>query len=503
MLRKSVKRPRTRTFDSTRSVDRVRSTSDSGTRRRSRRSSVSQHVLCETRENSVLFDYEQRSKSAFDGIVDVLKQISALQHEADFEEKAQQMARQKLGFNLPDDILSSAWVDQLDMKRLYAWSVFETYKEYCNTFYGADPLRHMDENSFDEFIQECGFHTVDVSPCADGRLAHVIRYVLRLPHKAIRRKSYAGATFDVEDSIQKWVETEFLRFREGKPNTADEPTRYLKVVTYHLSSIDGAHEGCAAHGSDDGVAAKAGLDRLIAFKKSIENSFCCGSSIDILLIGVDTATDAIRVHVPNENGDTSLTQYVDSMDLYKSSLSMNEQSSIALIERAIRADNSGVTPGMFKFVNKLLVNNFSQIEYVKNNIGASYPDIGHAERFIGAGVGFEEIQLRNLMYFAYLNTIEEATMDIDVGIKIFTGLNVSKGLPVPIVVRFDHHSHIEGSKERAAARCKQVAEAIMQRFEQLYADGFVHILQVTRDCDSNDSIELLNNTVIKELAGAH
>ena len=36
--------------------------------------------------------------------------------------------------------------------------------------------------------------------------------------------------FDIEDSIQKWTEVELARFREGRPNTADAPTRYLKVV---------------------------------------------------------------------------------------------------------------------------------------------------------------------------------------------------------------------------------------------------------------------------------
>jgi len=69
---------------------------------------------------------------------------------------------------------------------------------------------------------------------------------------------------------------------------------------------------------------------------------------------------------------------------------------------------------MARLIERLIVNNLSQIAYVRAFHGEHYADIGHAERFIGAGVGFEEIQLRNLMYFAYLDTVEEATADLDV-----------------------------------------------------------------------------------------
>jgi hypothetical protein len=92
----------------------------------------------------------------------------------------------------------------------------------------------------------------------------------------------------------------------------------------------------------------------------------------------------------------------------------------------------------------LIENNLSQIDYVRAFTPAATPDIGHAERFIGAGIGFEEIQLRNLTYFAYLDTVEEGAADLDVGIKIFTGLNVSRSLPVPIVVRYDYHGSVPG-----------------------------------------------------------
>jgi carboxysome shell carbonic anhydrase len=187
---------------------------------------------------------------------------------------------------------------------------------------------------------------LDVTPCADGRLAHVIRYVLRLPQSAVRRKSYAGATFDVEDSIQKWTKVEMLRHREAKPNSADEPTHYLKVVAYHFSSVDPLHQGCAAHGSDTNVAAKAGLQRLESFREAIESSFCCGASIDLLLMGVDTDTDALRIHVPDQNGNIDLDRSIDTLSLYEETAGANASQAIDAINAVITECNETVQSGM-------------------------------------------------------------------------------------------------------------------------------------------------------------
>lgn len=460
---------------------------------------TSGHPLSNDRENRRLFGYEDRIKKAFDGIVPVLKKISALQHESDFEVQAQRIAHDQLGSELPEEILADAWVDQLDMRRLYAWCVFQTYRRYSDEFYTQDPLSHSGADGFDEFIQSCGFHTVDISPCSDGRLAHVIRYVLRLPHRKVRRRSYAGSMFDIDNSVEKWVETEMHRFREGKPNTADAPTRYLKVVVYHFSSLDPSHLGCAFHGSDDAKAVDAGIERLNTFKTAIENSFCCGASIDLMLIGMDTDTDAIRVHVPDADGVINKDRFVDTMDVYKVTQFGTPAEGREFIANQIRSATPDVLEGTAKFAALLIENNLSQIDYVRRYFGGAYPDAGHAERFIGAGDGFEEKQLRNLMYFVYLHTVEEAVAHTDVGIKIFTGLNISKGLPVPVVVRFDYHGQVPGARERAQEHCERVARAFKERYADLAERGMLHILQVVRDCNSNAPIEVLAcsvNTVV-------
>lgn len=453
------------------------------------------HALVRADENARLHDYERGVKASFDAIVPTLKRVSALQHEENFELQAQRIAKDQLGFELPEQVLADAWVDQLDMRRLFAWCVFKVYERFCDDFFGNDPLGAPgEEERFQESLQECGFHTLDISPCADGRLAHVIRYVLRLPFRAVRRKSYAGAMFDIEDSIEKWVETEMLRFREGRPNTADAPTRYLKTVVYHYSSVDPEHEGCAAHGSDTERAAQAGLERLQAFQQAIQNSFCCGASIDLLLIGLDTDTDAIRAHLPNAAGEIDTGRYVDAADLYDATRYLAAGEAQERVLQAVR-DVNDAPDGMVRLVAQLLENNFSQIEYVRNYHGRHYEDIGHAERFIGAGIGFEEVQLRNLTYFAYLDTVEEAAPDLDVGVKIFSKLNVARGLPIPVVVRYDYHNRVPGARERAVEHCQRVADALADRYEDLTRQGLLHTLLVVRDCKPDGRIEVLGSSL--------
>ncbi|MEA1051403.1 carboxysome shell carbonic anhydrase [Lamprobacter modestohalophilus] len=467
------------------------------------------HPLTDAAANARLYDYESSVKHAFDNLVPVLKQIASERCEPDFVARAQSIARAELGFELPAYVLEDTWVTGLDMRRLFAACVFETYHRVSDRFFTADPLGGRDGKDFERFLLDCGFHLMDVTPCADGRLAHAISYVLRLPYGRVRRKSYAGSLFDIENTVEKWVETELTRFREGRPNTADSPTRYLKVVMYHGSSVDPVHQGCAAHGSDDAAAASAGLERLRAFRQAIENSFCCGASVDLLLVGLDTDTDAIRVHVPDADGYCDLEHWLDAAKVYEITRGLSPAQARERIKELVRAHapsksaGAALSDGLVRLIVGLIENNLSQIDYVRQYHGGSYADIGHAERFIGAGIGFEEIQLRNLTYFAYLSTVEEGAKDIDVGIKIFTGLNVNRGLPVPVIVRHDYHGGVPGARERAVEHCERIAAALKARYPQLCADGMLHCLRAVRDCDAAAPIEIVGSSLQPAASAGH
>lgn len=463
-------------------------------------SNGSQHPFTRWDENARLYDYEQQVKRAFGRIEPSLQRLSAMQHEIDFVPQAQRVAKSELGFELPEVLLADSWIKPLDIGRLYAWCVFETFRQMSDDFFSVKPLTDAADADFQSFLEECGFHTLDVSPCADGRLAHVIRYVLRLPYKAVRRKSYAGAMFDVDDSLQKWIETEMLRHREGIPNRADEPTRYLKVAVYHHSSSLPDCEGCAAHGSDTRRAASAALERLKDFRQGVENTFCCGASIDLLLIGLDTDNDVIRLHLPDAQGEIDVEHYVDAAQLYEATRAKSGTGAMEIVktylsDKSSEAERSLPAEGMMLLSARLLCSNISQIDYVRQYHDGKYRDIGHQESFIGTGIGFEEVQLRNLTYFAYLKTVEEGAKDMDVGVKIFTGLNVKRGLPIPVVIRYDYHGRVPGARQRAESRCQQLNEALHNRFSDYVDKGMLYTLMMVRDCQEDGTAEVIGSSL--------
>lgn len=466
------------------------------------------HPLTDAVSNAALQAYDQTVKQRFDRIVPVLKRISALQHDDAFVQRAQAMARAELDCELPLPILETAWVQQLDMRSLFAWCVFEAYEQTSIEFFCQDPLAgrpgSQSAEAFDSFLLECGFHLFDITPCADGRLAHAIAYGLRLPFSSVRRRPHAGALFDVENTVNRWVRTEHRRYREGVPNPAHADTRYLKVVLYHFSSRDPQHEGCAAHGSDDALAASCGLSRLQDFQQAVQNSFCCGASVDLLLLGIDTDTDAIRVHMPGLDGSIRLDRWLDAQEVYSLTRPLSvEQGRSRIAQLVEQAAASSPDPGMVRLVSKLLENNISQIDYVRQQHQGHYADAGHAERFIGVGLGFKEIHLRNLTYFAHLDTVEEGAADLDVGVKIFKGLNVARGLPIPVVIRFDYHGQVPGARERALSHGQRVLEAIQARYADLCDRGLLHALVSLRDQDRHVAAETVGSTITFPIAGGH
>jgi len=472
------------------------------------RSAAGLHPLSDGRANAALRAYEERTLGAFDRIVPVLKRISALQHEPDFIAQAQRLALAELGHELPQPVLDTAWTSQLDMRTLFAWCVFEAYEHTSISFFNDDPLAAQagssDAEAFNAFLLECGFHLLDITPCADGRLAHAIAYALRLPFSSVRRRSHAGAMFDVENTVDRWVKTEHRRYREGLPNPAHNDTRYLKVVVYHFSSNDPCHEGCAAHGSNDEAAAAQGLQRLKDFQQAVENSFCCGASVDLLLVGMDTDTDAIRVHVPGRDGSTNLDSWLDAHAVYEATRGLNADQGRQRIEEMVHtAAASTPDAGMVQLIARLIEHNISQIDYVRQYHGGSYSDFGHAERFIGVGIGFKEVHLRNLTYFAYMDTVEEGAPDLDVGVKIFKGLNVSRGLPIPVVLRFDYHGAVPGARERAITHCERVKTAIEARYSDLCEQGLLHTLLTVRDRDRHCPAETVSSSITFNTGGGH
>ncbi len=463
-----------------------------------------EHALVDQALNQSLYAYEQQVRGRFAAIVDTLKTLSAFQHELDFVPRAQQLSRERLGYELPEALLGEAWVAGLNMRALHSYCTFRSFKE-CIERAGSDQATWRERMAMDAgFIHSCGYHTVDVSPCADGRLQGLLPFIFRMaPSDNIFVKAYAGVMFDVEGDVADWTHRELDRLTGGIPG--GEGTNYLKVAVYHFSTSNPGHQGCAAHGSNDSKAVESALGRLNELRLAVENTFGKGAAPEVLLVGVDTDIDAIRVHLPDANGDVNPYRYVDTGDLYRETLGMDTAAARARIAAAVarteQADgwaqgDGAMSEGMRRLVLRLVEANLSQIEYVIQHHAGRYAVIGHDEEFICAGEAMSELQLRNMFYFAHLDTVEEGAADMDVGIKIFTGLNIKHGLAVPALVHFHYCSRVPGARERAVTRCKRVKAAIEARYPHLHEQGLLNCQMAVSDRNGSERCAFVEDDVV-------
>lgn len=453
-----------------------------------------EHTLVDQELNERLYAYEQRVRGRFAPILGVLMKVSTFQHEPDFVAQAQRLSMDQLGYLLPEQLLQDAWINGLDMRTLHAHCIFQSFKR-CIDHVRSDQADWASRMSIDmSFIEGCGYHTVDISPCADGRLQGLLPFVLRMsPCEAISVKAYAGALFDVEADIADWTHRELERVSGAIASAADG--NYLKIAVYHYSSSNPCEQGCAAHGSDDSRATEAAAARLNELRAAIDNTFGLGAAPDTLLIGIDTDIDAIRVHLPDAHSVCDPLRFVESAKLFYQTLGQNQSASRLAIAQAVAdADRGhGVRPGIRRLIERLLEANFSQIQYVIQHHDGRYADIGHNERFICVGEAMTELQLRNKFYFAHLDTVEEGAADLDVGIKIFSGLNVSRGLPIPLLVHFHFSARVPGSRERAVLKCYRVRDAILSRYRMLHEQGLLHCQMAVSDAHWSERCSLLND----------
>jgi carboxysome shell carbonic anhydrase len=213
---------------------------------------------------------------------------------------------------------------------------------------------------------------------------------------------------------------------------------------------------------------------------AVENTYGLGAAPDMLLIGVDTDIDAIRIHPPAADGSLSAARYIDGAALYRETLGLSAEAARARIDAAVAASGE-MSPGLSALVACLIEANLSQIEYVIHHHAGRYAVVGHDEVFICAGEAVCELQLRNMYYFAHLDTIEEGAPDMDVGIKIFSGLNLRRGLAIPVLVHFRYDERVPGSCARAEARCRRVTAGIRARYPELAASGRIHCVQAVSE----------------------
>ncbi len=474
-------------------------------------SATAGHPLADPAISSALKQRADAIQAAFSAIEPALKELARRQFDDNFASNAAQYLRERLGVAVPPEFLTVSWAAPLDVRRLYAHCVLATFCRLIERHQDRDLARQFEGESAAELIQRFGFHAIDITPCADGRLSGTLDHILRVPPAVVAfRKSYAGAMFDVEESLRHWETVELRRWREARPNEATGPTRFLKIGVYHFSSVDPSHEGCAAHGSDDARAAGGVLERLRQFQQAVQLTHCCEARVATLLVGVDTDTDAIRVHVPDAAGQMSIERFIDNRRLYDLTQGLSREEGKQAIRQQV-ADSIGVatddaaTEGMRWFCGYLLKNNLAQVDAVRQWHGAGYADRGHTEQLIIIGDAVDDVQLRNLAFQAQMDTIEEGAPDLDVGVRILTALHEPGGLAVPVLVhvRFDPRiPAARASAERRAARLRTAAEA---RFSSLLARGSLLVEAVVRAGDTSTlhAVEAPTQRRTESMPGLH
>jgi carboxysome shell carbonic anhydrase len=447
------------------------------------------HPLADQAISQALHHRADEIDAAFNAIEPVLRRLAPGQFEEGFARRATSELLSQLHLDFSADLFAADWLAPLDMKALHARCVVGTFCRLIERAFDRSLAQFSDGESVEELVQRWGFHAIDITPCADGRLSGVIDYILRIPPSVVAyRKSYAGALFDVAESVRHWESTELRRWRQAIPNAASVPTQYLKIAVYHFSSADPTHQGCAAHGSDDARAAGALLERLRQFAQAVRLLHGEGPAVATLLVGVDTDTDAIRVHVPDADGIMHAGRHLSSHTLYNRTSALPREAAKTAIRDAVAAC-AGVTAddaastGMRWFCGYLLKNNIAQVDAVREWHGGRYRDAGHTERLIVVGDAVDDVQLRNLAFQAQMSTVEEGAADLDIGVSILRGLYEARGLAIPLLVHLRADPRMPGSVQRAQCRAKRLAGAILHRYADLAARGTLHVQAVVRDGD--------------------
>lgn len=448
--------------------------------------SFGRHPLADEAVSAALRRRAAEIEAAFDAVEPALRSITPLQFDDSFVHLASMQLRSALGFDVPSSDLQATWAKPLDVRSLYGHCVLATFCRLVNRTFDRSLSQLSEGEDAHTLIRRWGFHAVDITPCADGRMSGVVDYILRVPPAVVTaRKSYAGAMFDIEETVRHWESVELGRWRDGRPNAGTVATRYLKIGVYHFSNADPTHEGCAAHGHDQGRAAGALLERLEQVERAMQNTHDCGACVATLLVGVDTDTDAIRVHVPDSSGRMEVGRYVDNNELYERTQPLSRTAAKDAIRAAVAVcagvpDDDAPTEGMRWLCGYLLKNNLGQVDAVRAWHGGSYTDRGHTERLIVIGDALDDVQLRNLVFQAQMETVEEGASDLDIGVRILRNLYEPRGLALPVLVHVGYDPRIPGARERAEYRALRLRRAVLARYARLNASGMLHVHAVVR-----------------------
>jgi len=171
------------------------------------------HPLAEPALSAALKQRSEEIAAAFARVEPILRRLAPRQFDDGFSEQAHRELADSLGVDIPATELESCWSTPLDLGRIHARCVLGTFRNLVEREFDRNIVRLLDEGeSAEVLIQRFGFHAVDITSCADGRLGGAVDYILRVPPAVVVwHDSYAGAMFDVEDALHRWEAVELRR----------------------------------------------------------------------------------------------------------------------------------------------------------------------------------------------------------------------------------------------------------------------------------------------------
>jgi len=446
---------------------------------------ASGHPLSDTASAAELARREQEISAGFDALNATFTSLAPSQFEAGFAERAVS-ALAPMGVKMNTSDFTTTGTQALDMGALHARAALRLFARMVEESSDRARFAQFGGESVEELIRNWGFHAIDVTLCADGRQAGMLGHVLRIPLSVVtQRRSYAGAMFPVSRALRDWEKVELKRCRSGVPNSVDADTRYLKIGVYHFSSVSPAHQGCAAHGSDDVRAFDLLQQRMDEFRGAVQARYGAGDKVALLMIGHDTDTDSIRVHVPDAAGNTCAERFVCGLDLHRATADLPREAGKDTVRQAV-ADCMGVaaddaaSEGMRWFCGYIVKNNIAQVEAVKQRFPGGYVEAGHNERMIVLGDPIDDVQLRNLAFQAQMDSVEEGGGDLDIGVKILGKLLPPQGQAVPILVICQYDTEIPGDEAAAATDAQRMKQAVIDRFAHRDATPALAVEAATR-----------------------
>ena len=75
-------------------------------------------------------------------------------------------------------------------------------------------------------------------------------------------------------------------------------------------------------------------------RSAIDQTFGAGAAPDVLLIGVDTDLDALRIHLPDGFGELNAHRYFETAQIYRDTLGLSPEAARVHIAETV-ADRRG------------------------------------------------------------------------------------------------------------------------------------------------------------------